>query len=179
MELAATAFMAMAPTATAGAAATAAAASTAGAATAGTLGALQGVFSTAALISTALGGVSSYQSSQSRARFADLDATSERLSAEAETLRIKRDYLTKVGAARVAFAGSGLDISSGDAIEGSLKDQADYETSLAVAGGQSRAAQSLARGSAMRDQGTAGLISAAGKMAEIGADWSVSKYRRG
>lgn len=189
MELAATAFMGMVSTGAAtGAAGAATAATAAGAAAAGGtaagigsmgLGLLQGAVSAVSLISATLGGLASKQSSDARAQFADLDAHSERLNAQAEALRIKRDYLTKVGAARVAFAGSGLDISSGGAIEDSLKSQAEYEIGRTEAGGELRAAQSTARAGAYRQQGTAGLIQAAGKVAEIGSDWAISTRRRG
>lgn len=131
----------------------------------GELGSLQRVLSTGSMISAGLGGVFGYQS-----KMAQADA--ETLSAQAEAIRIKRDLVQKIGSARVAFAGSGLDISSGGAIEQSLVTQGDYETGLAKQAGALRAG-------AIRTQGIASLISAAGTAARDYGDLSYSRVRRG
>lgn len=168
MELAASALFAAG---TAGTATTAAA--TAGglaAATSGTLSALQTGMTVASMISTVIGGVAGYQSRQSQARFAEVEASGERLAAEAEANRIQKDLMRKIGDSRVAFAGAGLDVSSGREIEQSLRDQAEFETDLSAAGADARAAGRRAQASSMRTQGYGSLIAAAGKAADRGVD---------
>ena len=167
-ELAATAFASMFSAGAAGGAAVGgAAAGTAavGAASAGVLGSLQGVLSTAAMISAGLGGVLGYQSK-------NMQADAQQIAAQAEAIRIKRDLVQKIGSARVAFAGSGLDISSAGAIESSLEHQADYEVATARENGALQA-------SAYRAQGLGSLISAGGTIARDWNDLIVGRIRRG
>lgn len=75
-------------------------------------------------------------------------AKQEDLAARAEALRIKREELIKVGQLRVAFAGSGVDISSGQpaALEQSRHDQAEFERGLALTSGEMRATSARMRG---------------------------------
>lgn len=70
----------------------------------------------------------------------------EDLAAKAEANRIKREELIKIGQLRVAFAGSGVDISGGAALEGDIRSQAAFETEMAESSGQMRAASARLRG---------------------------------
>lgn len=174
-ELALSAFSAL----TAGTAGTAAA--TAGgiaAASSGTLSALQTGMTVASMISTAIGGVAGYQSSQTQSRFSALEASGERIAADAEANRIRRELLKRIGDTRVAYAGAGLDISSGREIEAGLRSQADYETEMAMSGGEMRSAGRMAQSAAQRSQGWGSLVSAAGRIAERGFDSYLSIARR-
>lgn len=143
-------------------------------ASSGVLSALQTVASIGSAASMLFGGVSAYQQSQAQAMFGALDAESERLQAREQSLRIRREMVQKVGAARVGFAASGLDVSSADAIEASLASEATFETGLADAGGRYRAAGGQATANSYRQRGTSRLISAAvgalGQGARLGLD---------
>lgn len=181
MELAASALFAASTAGTATAATAATTAATAGglaAATSGTLSALQTGMTVASMISTAIGGVAGYQSHQNQARFTQLEASGERLAGQAEANRIQKDLLKKIGDNRVAFAGAGLDVSSGREIEQSLRDQAAFETSLSAGGAEARAAGRMAQSASQRSQGYGSLISAAGKMADRGLDTYLDISRR-
>lgn len=194
-EIAATAFMALA---TAGEAAVAAApafmtaAETAGAAGlaspipamagmsgSGLLSTLQGGFSVASAVSSLLGGVSSYNDAQSKGKFAEIDAEMERLKGEDQANRIKREMLQRVGDARVAYAGSGQDVSGAGDIEASLRTQAGHETELALSGASLRHSASLAKAAQLRSQGTAGLLSGAVKAGGQLLDYGLDLRKRG
>ena len=73
-----------------------------------------------------------------------MNASAAETEAAERSYRIRREMVQKVGAARVAFAGSGLDISSGDAIEAGYRSEADFETSLAKSAGKIGAASGRA-----------------------------------
>ncbi len=135
------------------AAGTAAAAGTLATATAGAstaLSVLQGV-TTAASAIFALG--SGFAQSQQ-----------EDLAARAEALKIQREELIKIGQLRVAFAGSGIDLSAGQplALEQSIQQQSDFEQGIARSTGDLRSANARLRGFGQA-AGTAsqGLISIA------------------
>jgi len=68
-------------------------------------------------------------------------ARAEDRASQLEALRIQREELQKVGKMRVAFAGSGVDISSGQAasLEQSVRDQSDFEQGLVRTRGRIRA----------------------------------------
>lgn len=184
-ELAATAFSSLFATGATAAATAAPAAATvtagAGAATAasGTLSALQTAATVTSMVSTLFAGVAGYTSHQNQARFAGINAESERLAAEAESLKIRREYVKRVGDSRVAFAAGGLDISSGGEIEGSLKDQADFETGMIAAGGRMGKASGLAQAESLRSRGYGSLIGAAGDMARYGLGQAIDLRKRG
>ena len=141
MELVATLF-----TATAAAAPAAATAATAAGASSA-LSILQGV-------ATAGSALFSIASGNSQARQEDL-------AAKAEALRIKREELIKIGQLRVAFAGSGIDISSGQpaVLEEGIRRQAEFETGLAETSGEMRANAARMKGYGQAfGTGASGLI---------------------
>lgn len=72
------------------------------------------------------------------ARAEELNTAQEATNSEARALEIRRETLRKMASARVAFAGSGLDVSSGQllAIESSL--ESDAEFGLALEGSNNR-----------------------------------------
>lgn len=197
MELAATAFsslFATGATTALTAAETAAAVGSAGAAAApwaagttvtaaggasGALSALQTAATVTSMVSTLFGGVAGYTSHQNQARFAEINAESDRLAAEAESLKIRREYVKRVGDSRVAFAAGGLDISSGGEIEGSLKDQADFETGMLAAGGRMGKASGMAQAESLRSRSYGSLIGAAGDMARYGLGQGLDLRKRG
>jgi hypothetical protein len=135
-----------------------------------TLSALQTGATVASVISTTLGGIAGYQSHMSQSRFAELEASGETIAAQAEANRIKRDLAKKIGDNRVSFAGAGLDISSGQEIDQSLRDQADFEIDISSTGGEARRAGRNAQAGSMRSQAAGSLISAAGRIADRGVD---------
>lgn len=191
MELAASAFLAAAPAAAAGAeigaagamagavAAAPAAAATTAAAGSGVLSALQGGATIASMVSSLFAGVSGYQSHQSQSRFAEINAEQTRLAAEEDALRIKREMVQRIGANRVAFAASGLDISSGAAIEDGLRSQADFEIGLNDARARAGYAGGMAKAGSLSSQGTGSLVASAAKALGTGVDYALDLKRRG
>lgn len=195
MEIAASAFMALTSAASAavpGVAGALSAAGSVGAASglagaasgiagagSGFLSALQGGMTIASSISSILGGVSKFNEGQIRGRFADIEAEASRLKGEEQAIRIKREMVQRVGDTRVAYAGSGLDISSGGAIEGSLRDQAAFETGLALSSADIRRSGGLAKAAMARSEGTADLISGIVKGGKEIAGYKLDLAKRG
>lgn len=171
MELAATAFSSLFP----------AGATTAPAATAasGALSALQTAATVTSMVSTLVGGIAGYQSHQSQARFAGINAEAERLEAESKSLAIRRELVKRIGDSRVAFAGAGLDISSGAEIEGALRSDAEFQIGMAEAGGRVGAAAGEATAASYRARGMGSLIGAAGDMARYGLGQALDLRKRG
>ena len=75
-------------------------------------------------------------------------AKQEDLSSKAEALRIKREELMKIGSLRVAFAGSGVDLSGGQplSLESDIRTQSDYQRGLAQTSGDIRAESARMKG---------------------------------
>lgn len=161
-----------------GLASAAAATTGAAAASSGVLSAVQSAVTVGSMVATALGGYAGYQSHKTQAAFAEIDAGNEQVAAAAQANKIQRELIKRIGDARVAYAGSGLDISSGSDIEASLRSQADYETSIAYGGGNMRAAGRRAQVGSLLTQSTGSLISAAGKIADRGLDTYLDVSRR-
>ncbi len=151
----------------------------AAAAGSGILGGLSTALSVGSAISTILGGVAGYQNAQSQSKLASLNADAAMLEAEEKALRIRREYVQKVGAARVAFAGSGLDISSATAIESGYGREADFETGLALNGGRIRQASGEIQADTYQRRGMASLVEAAAKAGGTLMDNKISIARRG
>jgi hypothetical protein len=188
-ELAISAFAAMG-TATAGAAATAGTTAAATAATAGTaaatagtlastLGTLQTVMTVGGAVASLVGAFAGNQDVQTQAQFVRLDAEGDRLSAEEKATRIRREYVQRVGATRVAFAGSGVDISGADAIEESLGQQANDEIGFVRSSARYNSAGAAIRASNIESQGRSKLVSAAFKSGGQLLDTGISIANRG
>lgn len=73
-------------------------------------------------------GAAAAEQATMRAGMERLEGQREATESAARALEIRREHARKVGAARVAFGASGLDISSGqlDALEGDLGNQATF-----------------------------------------------------
>lgn len=195
MEIAATALMAIGSAASSAVAAVPAALGSIGSAIApmmsatgaaglagagsGMLSALQSGMTVASSISSILGGVGKYNEGMLKSRFADIEAEGERLRGEEQALRIKRELVQRIGDTRVAYAGSGLDVSSGYGVEGALGEQADFETSLARSGADMRRAGKLAQAAMARSQGTAGLLSGVVRGGGQLVDYGIDLAKRG
>ena len=143
------------------------------------LSALQGAATIASMASTLVGGGMAYAQSREQARFAALDAEGARLEGEEKALRIRRETVQKIGAARVAYAGSGLDISGAGAIEDSLQNESQFEQGLAMTAADYARARGLAAASQIRERGTSSLIGAAAKAFGTKLDYKISLARRG
>lgn len=164
---------ALAGTATAS---SAAAATTAGASA---WGALQGGLTIASAVSSLIGGYAGMRQSEATSKFQTLEAERAELEAQERSLRIRRETAEKIGATRVAFAGSGLDISGGGAIESGLEAQSSYAQDMLRLNAQYAKAGGMAAAANTRAQGTAGMIAAAGGSFGKLADYYVSVERRG
>jgi hypothetical protein len=177
MELVAGLFSAvavgLAETGTAAAATTATAAATTAttatvASTASTaLTVLQGVATAGSILTSLASGQMGSQTAKLKAQEADLEA-------QEKALRIRRDYLTRVGASRVAFAASGVDIGGGQAVavEDALAGQRDLETGLALTSGKIKREQ-------YEMQGEAASLTGVGQAAKTGIEYGISIARRG
>lgn len=108
---------------------------------------LQGVFTAGSVLSSLSGGVIADKE-------AGLQASAAELQAREEALRIRTDEVQKIGAARVAFAGSGVSLSSGDAIESDLASQSQFESGLALNSGAIKAGQIRLSGSGKKTAAT-------------------------
>lgn len=148
-------------------------------ATSGALGALSTVATVGSMISSIVGGYAGYRQSQDQAAIGQLNADAARLEASEQALRIRRELVQKVGQARVAFAASGTDISSGTAIEQGYRAEADFETSLARTGGTIKAAGAELQSNAYRTRGYGSLVEAAGRAFGAGTSQALSIARRG
>ncbi|MGE0698271.1 MAG: hypothetical protein AB7O57_04175 [Hyphomicrobiaceae bacterium] len=184
-ELAATAFAALASSSTAaagwaaGTTITTAAGATSSLLGSSALGALSTGLTVASSVSALLGGYMSYRQANMQADVAGLNAESARIESEEKAIRIRRELVQKTGAARVAFAGAGLDISSGSAIEQGYRSEADAEIRFARSGGEIAAAGQEMAGAQYRTRGYASLIEAAGRAAIGGGQQALSIARRG
>lgn len=152
---------------------------TAAGAASGALSTLSTVATVASMASTLIGGYGAFRQSESQAAMAELNASAARLEAEEKAVRIRREYVQKVGAARVAFAGSGLDISSGAAIEGGYAAEKDFETALARSGGEIAAAGYGMDAASARSRGRMSLVQAAARSAGAFGQDRISIARRG
>lgn len=135
MELVASLFAATAAAApAAGAAAAAGSLTSVAAGASGALSILQGVATAGSSLFSLASGFSQSQA--------------EDLAAKAEANRIKREELIKIGSLRVAFAGSGVDVSSGQplSLEEDLQSQADFEIGTARNTGKMRSTAALLKG---------------------------------
>ena len=165
---AATAATAAASSARAGAAATAGGSAAASAADSGlAMQGLQGYLTAGQMLMQAGSAVGAVAQAQNADRAAQIQAN-------AASLNIQKDYLVKTGAARVAFAGSGVQIGSGSeaAVESGMSEQASLQEQLAIAGGKAQA-------EAAQTAGIMGAVSAGAGIMKTGADYQISVAKRG
>lgn len=109
------------------------------------------------------------QQAELKARQSELEAQQYEMAAEADATEIKRDLARKIGAARVAFAGSGLDISGAGDIERGLDEQADYQLGQARTSGVLKAEGARMAAAASRIDAEAIRINAAGQIVSADA----------
>lgn len=145
----------------------------------GALSVLQGVATAASMASTLVGGLSAAGSAATNASLAKLQGEADYVASEQAALRIRRDAVQKIGAARVAFAGSGLDISSADGVVGDINAQANFETSVEMNNAKLRTATAAAKARAYKMQGGMDLLGAAAKAAGQGAQFGIDIANRG
>lgn len=184
-ELAASAFAALTTTGTAAAAGSGAAAATAATAAgtvatagSGLLSGLQGAATIASMVASIYGGAAAYRSGKDQAMFANLDAETARIEGEAKALEIRREMVKRVGDTRVAFAASGLDISSGADVEGALTDEADFQIANAQGTASMTRSGQLAKAAAERSKGEASLVTSLAKAGQYGADYQLDLRKR-
>lgn len=140
---------------------------------------LQGVATAGSVLATLSGGMAARSEAKTNARLAEMQGEQDYIDAERRSLAIRRETLKKVGDARVAFAGSGLDISSADAIVGSLEAQGDYETGVERSSAQMRKLQAGMRAKQYRASGQADLIGSVAKAVGQGANLGIDIANRG
>ena len=131
------------------------------------------------MISSLFSGQAGASTAKWQATAAELEADNARIQAEQRANAIMRDYVKKVGDARVSYASAGLDISSGRDIEASLAGEAAQQTAIARAGGDVTAASKRAQAASYRMQGQTGLLAAISKAATTGASYGLDIAKRG
>lgn len=129
------------------------------------LSVIQGVMTAGSVLSSLSGGNISNQEAQLQASAVDLQSREE-------AVRIRTEELQKIGAARVAFAGSGVSLASGDAVEGSLREQSGFEQELSRNSGAVKSAQ-------IRLSGKGKMVGAMGDAAGSIANYALSLASRG
>jgi hypothetical protein len=138
------------------------------------LGILQGVGTIASVASTLVGGIGSLAQGEQQAEIAKLQGNADYIAGEQKALQIRRDLVQKVGAARVAFAGSGLDISSASAVESDLTNQADYATAIEKTNAEQQKQMAALRASQYRSNGmidfAGSVLKGAGQAGGYGLD---------
>lgn len=139
------------------------------------LSVLQGTMSAGSVLMGLVGGGMDYMAGQSKAadaRFnagmAEVEGRRQAADSESRAADIATEYAKKTAAARVAFAGAGLDISSGQlaGVENSLGQDAAY--GLAMEGANRKAGLSVAAGRAAQYRSQA-------KAAETAGMWGAAK----
>ncbi|MGL4396614.1 MAG: hypothetical protein ACRCS9_08760 [Hyphomicrobium sp.] len=145
----------------------------------GALSILQGVSTAASMLSTLAGGLSSFGEARTNAKLAQLQGEQEYIDAERRALAIRRETLQKTGSARVAFAASGLDISSADAVVNDLEQQGAYETGVERQAGQMRKLQSGLRARQYRASGGANLLGSVARAGGQAANFGLDIAQRG
>lgn len=143
------------------------------------LGVLQGLATAGSVISTLVGGVGAFASGMQSAQQAKLQGEAEQIASQEASARIRRDMVQKIGDARVAFAASGLDISSADAVTSDLTSEANYQTEIERNNAAIRQAQARMRA---RQYRTNAMFDMAGSIAKAGgqvADFGLDVARRG
>ncbi|WP_414462959.1 hypothetical protein [Hyphomicrobium sp. DY-1] len=143
------------------------------------LGILQGVATVASVASTLVGGIGSAAEAETNARLAQISGDADALATQQKILDIKRDLAVKTGEARVAFAGSGLDISSASAVEGNLQDEADYQTAIEQQNAIQQKQMAALRASQYRSSGAVDLISASAKAIGQAGGYGLDIAKRG
>lgn len=142
---------------------------------------LQGAATIASLTSALGGGLMAMAEGNRAGDMSEIEAGQIRLASEQRANAIKREWLEKSGAARVAFAGSGVDISAGSpaAVEEGLEGSARYATGIESSNAVMREMNALARGDIERKRGLSGLVSSVGKAAGTAASYGIDVRNRG
>lgn len=143
------------------------------------LGILQGVATAASVASTLVGGVGMAAEAETNAKLASLQGNADALASQQKVLDIQRSLAQKTGEARVAFAASGLDISSASAIEDDLSSQATYQTSIEKDNAQVNKAMAQMRATQYRTSGTVDMIGAAAKALGQAGGYGLDIAKRG
>jgi hypothetical protein len=126
---------------------------------------LQGAASAASVLATVAGGA------QMGAE-AKMQASAAELQAREQALRIRREELEKIGAARVAFAASGVSLASAGQVENALERDSLFEQNLVRSSGSVQASQ-------IRLRGRGSLLTAYGNAAGTVASTGIDLVRRG
>ncbi len=74
---------------------------------------MQGLMTAGSVLSSVVGGISAYNTGQTQQEWANLNAQGEELKSRDAAVGIRKDMLRNLASQRVAFAGSGVDISYG------------------------------------------------------------------
>lgn len=142
---------------------------------------LSGVATAGSILMQLQSGQVQQQEANWNAQIATYDGEQQVLESQRRELEIRREVLQKVGAARVAFAGSGLDVSSGQlsAIEGDINTQGDYETGIEKANQRRARAEAAIKSSQLGTRGENARLAATGGAFVTGARGLLDIVKRG
>jgi len=143
------------------------------------LGILQGVATAASVASTLVGGIGQNAEAQTNAQLAELQGNTDFVASQQKVLDIKRDLAQKIGEARVAFAGSGLDISSASSVEDDLENQAKFQTAIEQDNATLQKQQAMLRAAQYRNSGALDLAGASLKALGQAGSYGLDIAKRG
>lgn len=141
---------------------------------------LQGVMTAGQMLTGIVGGIGGYGEAQTSAQLARLEAGQAELAGEEKALRIKRDALMKQGAARVAFAASGVELGgSADIIDESIDSRARFEIGIERNNAAQRALAARMKAERYEQSGLLSLIGGGAKALSAGANFGIDIAKRG
>ncbi len=151
-----------------------------GVAASSSLGILQGVMTAGTMLTSLVGGIGAYGEAQTSASLARLEANQAELSGEEKALRIKRDALFKAGAARVAFAASGVELGgTADVIDESIESRSRFEIGIERNNAAQRALALRMKADRYETSGLLSLIGGGAKALTAGGNYGISLAKRG
>jgi len=145
------------------------------------LGTLQGGLTAAQMIASIGAGIAGNSEQRITARMLELDATSEGLASQAKAQEIRQRALRQIAEQRVAFAGSGVDISTGtpQALAEATESERDSLLGLEHENAAIRAARARLQAAAARSRGTASLATGVVNAAGAGVRYGIDIAKRG
>jgi hypothetical protein len=146
-----------------------------------TMSMLQGGMTQGRMLSEMISGVGAFSTGHRNAMLSEAQGSAEKLASEERALRIQKEMAQKIGASRVAFAASGVDINSGTAaaVTSNLESDGKFELGLEAANANSRSIMSKMRSDGFKSQGDFGLLGGFAKAAATGASGTLDIAKRG
>lgn len=133
---------------------------------------LQGKLTAQEMLMQKTSGIAGLISGVGQSIFSGIQANQERIASEYKVDQIKRETAKRIGSTRVAMAASGLDISSGDAIEAGISQDAASQIGIERSNAVMRQLAARMKGDAALSKGLLDLSGGLGR-----ADMSATRYQ--